>query len=62
MSEDLKAKQAMPKDALNVLEETSRTFYLPIVQLPESLQEAVASGYLLMRAIDEIEDHPELRA
>lgn len=47
-------------DALRVLEETSRTFYLPIVKLPEGLREAVASGYLCMRAIDEIEDHPDL--
>ncbi|MDA1329633.1 MAG: phytoene/squalene synthase family protein [Chloroflexi bacterium] len=50
----------MPKSALNVLEQTSRTFYLPIVRLPAGLQEAVVSGYLCMRAIDEIEDHPKL--
>jgi len=47
-------------DAMAVLEETSRTFYIPISRLPEGLQEAVASAYLCMRAIDEIEDHPEL--
>lgn len=52
----------MPKSALNILEETSRTFYLPIVRLPSGLQEAVVSGYLCMRAIDEIEDHPQLEA
>jgi len=45
---------------LKILEETSRTFYLPIVRLPQGLQEAVASAYLCMRAIDEIEDHPTL--
>ena len=45
---------------LKILEETSRTFYLPIVRLPQGLQEAVASAYLCMRAIDEIEDHPGL--
>ena len=50
----------MAKTALKVLEQTSRTFYLPIVRLPSGLQEAVVSGYLCMRAIDEIEDHPEL--
>lgn len=50
----------MPANALKVLEKTSRTFYLPIVRLPSGLQEAVVSGYLCMRAIDEIEDHPEL--
>ncbi|NEO42101.1 MAG: phytoene/squalene synthase family protein [Moorea sp. SIOASIH] len=47
-------------DALKVLEETSRTFYIPIIRLPPHLQEAVASAYLCMRAIDEIEDHGEL--
>lgn len=48
------------RDALEILQETSRTFYIPIVRLPKQLQEAVASAYLCMRAIDEIEDHPEL--
>jgi farnesyl-diphosphate farnesyltransferase len=50
----------MSQNALQVLEETSRTFYMPIVRLPKGLQEAVAAGYLCMRAIDEIEDHPDL--
>jgi farnesyl-diphosphate farnesyltransferase len=48
------------RDALQILKETSRTFYIPISVLPAGLQEAVASAYLCMRAIDEIEDHPEL--
>ncbi|MFP4436338.1 MAG: squalene/phytoene synthase family protein [Chloroflexaceae bacterium] len=48
------------EDAINVLKETSRTFYIPIVRLPGELQDAVTSAYLCMRAIDEIEDHPEL--
>jgi len=48
------------KDALEVLKETSRTFYIPISRLPLGLKEAVASAYLCMRAIDEIEDHPNL--
>ncbi len=48
------------KYALAILKETSRTFYIPISQLPSGLQEAVTSAYLCMRAIDEIEDHPEL--
>ncbi len=48
------------KNALEVLEQTSRTFYIPIARLPLGLQEAVASAYLCMRAIDEIEDHPDL--
>ncbi len=47
-------------DALDTLEATSRTFYIPISRLPPSLLEAVASAYLCMRAIDEIEDHPSL--
>ena len=45
---------------LKILEETSRTFYIPIVRLPPGLQEAVAAAYLSMRAVDEIEDHPGL--
>ena len=48
------------RDALEILKETSRTFYIPISQLPPGLQDAVASAYLCMRAIDEIEDHTEL--
>lgn len=47
-------------NALDILQQTSRTFYIPIVRLPGELQAAVASGYLCMRAIDEIEDHPQL--
>ncbi|MGK7945385.1 MAG: squalene/phytoene synthase family protein [Microcystaceae cyanobacterium] len=46
--------------ALTVLKETSRTFYIPISRLPDHLQEAVASAYLCMRAIDDIEDHETL--
>jgi len=47
-------------EALGVLKETSRTFFIPIDLLPPRLKEAVASAYLCMRAIDEIEDHPNL--
>src|SRR6056297_1769413 len=47
-------------DALRVLKETSRTFYIPVSRLPGGLLEAVASAYLMMRAIDEIEDHESL--
>jgi farnesyl-diphosphate farnesyltransferase len=46
--------------ALETLKQTSRTFYIPIARLPEKLQDAVASAYLCMRAIDEIEDTPNL--
>jgi farnesyl-diphosphate farnesyltransferase len=48
------------RDSLEILKETSRTFYIPITLLPSGLQEAVTSAYLCMRAIDEIEDHPDL--
>jgi farnesyl-diphosphate farnesyltransferase len=47
--------------AINMLMATSRTFFIPISHLPSGLQEAVTSAYLCMRAIDEIEDHPQLR-
>ena len=40
------------KTPLKVLEETSRTFFIPIVKLPPQVQEAVASAYLCLRAID----------
>lgn len=43
---------AVKKSALQVLEQTSRTFYIPIVKLPTGVQEAVASAYLCLRAID----------
>jgi farnesyl-diphosphate farnesyltransferase len=43
-----------------VLQKTSRTFFIPISRLPAGLQDAVMSGYLCMRAIDEVEDHPRL--
>ncbi|PHK50967.1 squalene/phytoene synthase family protein [Staphylococcus edaphicus] len=49
-----------PKDAMRVLKETSRTFYIPITFLEKELKHSVASAYLILRAIDEIEDHEEL--
>src|SRR5260370_7733056 len=45
---------------MDTLRTTSRTFFIPIRRLPAGLQEAVASAYLCMRAIDEIEDHAQL--
>lgn len=45
-----------PNEALDLLKATSRTFYIPISNLPPGLQEAVAAAYLCMRAIDQIED------
>jgi farnesyl-diphosphate farnesyltransferase len=44
------------------LKAASRTFYIPISRLPAGLKEAVSSAYLCMRAIDELEDHPDLDA
>ena len=51
---------SLHQDVLDMLKGTSRTFFIPISHLPPRLQEAVASAYLCMRAIDEIEDHPTL--
>ncbi len=51
---------SITKDALDMLKETSRTFFIPISRLPAGLQDAVMSGYLCLRAIDEVEDHPGL--
>lgn len=45
------------KDAMRVLKETSRTFYIPITFLQKELKISVAAAYLMMRAIDEIEDN-----
>ncbi|MFS0820943.1 squalene/phytoene synthase family protein [Bacillus sp. 1P02SD] len=49
-----------PKDAMRMLKETSRTFYIPITFLQKELKYSVASAYLVFRAIDEIEDHEEI--
>lgn len=48
------------EDALDMLKKTSRTFFIPISRLPAGLQDAVMAGYLCLRAIDEVEDHPRL--
>ncbi|WP_159102338.1 squalene/phytoene synthase family protein, partial [Caldalkalibacillus mannanilyticus] len=50
----------LQKEAMEMLLATSRTFFIPISHLSQGVQEAVASAYLCMRAIDEIEDHPHL--
>lgn len=47
----------LQKDAMRVLKETSRTFFIPITFLQKELKTAVANAYLMMRAIDEIEDN-----
>lgn len=48
------------ENALDILKQNSRTFFIPISRLPAGLQDAVISGYLCLRAIDEVEDHSEL--
>ena len=50
----------LQKEAMDMLKKTSRTFYIPITFLESKLKKAVASAYLCMRAIDEIEDHESL--
>lgn len=50
----------MRDEALQFLKDTSRTFYIPISRLPPGLQDAVMSAYLCLRAIDQVEDHPDL--
>src|SRR5574344_937405 len=52
--------KTLQKDTMRVLKETSRTFYIPITFLDKELKHTVASAYLVMRAIDEIEDHEEV--
>lgn len=58
MTNDVK----LEKEAMHVLKETSRTFYIPITLLRRELRLTVGSAYLCMRAIDEIEDHETLDA
>ena len=48
------------RTAIEILRRTSRTFFVPVIQLPSDLRSAVGSAYLCMRGIDEIEDHPDL--
>lgn len=53
-------QKRLEKEAMKVLKETSRTFYIPITLLKRELKLTVGSAYLCMRAIDEIEDHEEI--
>jgi len=46
--------------AIRLLTSTSRTFVVPIMRAPGKLRKAIGSAYLCMRAIDEIEDHPDM--
>lgn len=56
----LKQQKELYKEAMSVLKATSRTFFIPITFLERELKTTVATAYLCMRAIDEIEDHEEL--
>ena len=56
----VKDQKTLYKEAMQVLKETSRTFYIPITFLKNDLKMSVAAAYLAMRAIDEIEDHEML--
>lgn len=58
----LSNEKKLNKEAMRVLKETSRTFYIPIKLLKPTLRKTVGSAYLCMRAIDEIEDHETLDA
>lgn len=48
------------KEAMSVLKATSRTFFIPITFLEKDMKTTVATAYLCMRAIDEIEDHEDI--
>lgn len=48
------------RGATELLRQTSRTFFVPIIRLPSDLRCAVGSAYLCMRGIDEVEDHGDL--
>jgi farnesyl-diphosphate farnesyltransferase len=54
--------KVLHREAMDVLKQTSRTFFIPINFLEPKLRKTVASAYLCMRAIDEIEDHPDMHA
>lgn len=56
----MSSKLHFEKDAMTILKETSRTFFVPISKLKADPKYAVSSAYLCLRAIDEIEDHPTL--
>ncbi|MFD2759961.1 squalene/phytoene synthase family protein [Lentibacillus juripiscarius] len=56
----MKQAKQLQKDAIQMLKDTSRTFYIPITLLKSPLKQTVGSAYLCMRAVDEIEDHEGL--
>lgn len=52
----------MLQEAHAVIQRFSTTWYGPVTHMPRRLNEATSCAYLLMRGIDEIEDHPTLPA
>ncbi|WP_246125583.1 squalene/phytoene synthase family protein [Alkalicoccus halolimnae] len=56
----MQTEKQQQKEAMKMLKDTSRTFYIPITLLNPTLKKTVASAYLCMRAIDEIEDSETL--
>lgn len=56
----MRKKEVFPKEAMRVLKDTSRTFYIPITFLKTDMKHSVAAAYLVFRAIDEIEDHEDI--
>jgi farnesyl-diphosphate farnesyltransferase len=54
--------KVLQKEAMQMLKQTSRTFYVPITLLGPTLKKTVGAAYLCMRAIDEIEDHETMDA
>ncbi|MGW2184438.1 squalene/phytoene synthase family protein [Streptomyces sp. NPDC001719] len=51
---------ALLTEALSTVRRHSVTYYEPVMAMPPGLHETMASVYLLMRGIDEIEDHTDL--
>ena len=58
----MREAMVLQREAMDVLKKTSRTFFIPINFLEPKLRKTVASAYLCMRAIDEIEDHPDMQS
>jgi farnesyl-diphosphate farnesyltransferase len=48
------------EEAHDAVREYSTTWYRPVVSMPSRLNETVSCAYLMMRGIDEVEDHPSL--
>jgi farnesyl-diphosphate farnesyltransferase len=60
--DDLGATSHQLSDAHTMVRSYSTTWYEPIMKMPARLNEACTGTYLMLRAIDEIEDHPNLSA